>query len=200
MLMSVKKIAAAIVLLLAVPSVASAERKPPIEKLSPRPVQPTLAPPSTQPGFVHSRWAKFCGRDRNSPKDICLTVKEARLETGQFVAGAALIEQAGADKKLLRVTLPLGLQLMPGVRMFIDGDPPASGPYVLCLANGCMADFEVNADFVARLKKGQQLQLQGINVPGEVARYLLPLADFAQAFDGPPTDPVKYERDRKQLR
>src|SRR5882724_10191627 len=186
MLMSVKT-AAAIVVRLAATSAASAERKPPIEKLSPRPVR-SAPPPAPQLGFIHSPWTKFCGRDGNSPKDICLTVKEARHETGQFVAGAALIEQAGAEKKLLRVTLPLVLQLMPGVRMFIDSEPPASGPYVLCSANGCMADFEVNADFVARLKKGQQLQIQGINVPGEVARYLLPLADFAQAFEGPPTD------------
>ena len=41
-------------------------------------------------------------------------MKEARLQTGQFVAGAALIEKGG--QKLLRVTMPLGMQLMPGAR------------------------------------------------------------------------------------
>src|SRR5205807_7615842 len=133
--------------------------------------------PSAQPGLVHSPWVKFCGRDKNDPqaKDVCLTVKEARLDTGQFVAGAAVIERAGTEQKLLRVTLPLGMQLMPGVRMFIDGDAPRTGRYVVCLPNGCMTDVEVNGDFIAKLKKGQQLQIQGVNMPGQLASYLLPL-------------------------
>jgi invasion protein IalB len=193
------RFAASVLVLLAATTVASAERRQPPEKVSPKPVQP---PASSQPGFVHSQWIKFCGKSaaEAQAKETCLTVKEARLETGQFVAGAALIEQVGAEKKLLRVTLPLGMQLMPGVRMFIDGEKPATSPYVMCLQNGCMADFEVTAEFIARLKKGQQLQLQGINAPGQIASYLLPLGDFASAFDGPPTDPVKYDQDLKRQR
>ena len=74
------------------------------------------------------------GQQRPANQAVCLTVSEARLETGQFVAGAALIEQAGEEKKLLRVTLPLGLQLMPGVRMFIDSDAPRNGSYAICVA------------------------------------------------------------------
>jgi invasion protein IalB len=180
---------------------AHAERRQPAEKFSPKSIPPqSSAPP--QPGFVHSPWVKFCGRDKNDPqaKDVCLTVKEARLDTGQFVAGAAVIERAGAEQKLLRVTLPLGMQLMPGVRMFVDGDAPRTGPYVLCVANGCMADFEVNLDFIVKLKNGQQLQVQGINMPGQLASYLLPLGDFAKAFEGPPTDPAQYEQELKRQR
>ena len=109
------------------------------------------------------------------------TGREARLETGVFVAGAALIEQAGDEKKLLRVTLPLGLRLMPGVQMFIDGEAARNGSYFICYPNGCMADFEVNADFIGRLKSGERLQLRGIDAPGQVASYLLPLGGFAQA-------------------
>lgn len=151
---------------------------------------------------MHSPWVKFCGRERNDrqAKEMCLTVKEARLETGEFMAGAALIEPAGTEQKMLRVTLPLGMQLMPGVRMFIDSDEPRTGPYVICLPNGCMADFDVTAEFIAKLKQGQNLQLQGINAPGQVASYLLPLGDFAKAFEGPPTDPAQYEQDLKRQR
>ena len=195
------RVGISVAIFLALGSAAFAERRPP-EKVSPRPVQP--APPSVpvpkapqpsatiqQPPVVYSPWTKYCGKERNDPqaKTICLTVKEARLETGQFVAGAALIEAPGDEKKLFRVTLPLGMQLMPGVRMFIDGDGPRNGNYLICYPNGCMADFQVNADFIAKLKAGQQLQLQGINAPGSIASYLLPLGDFARANDGPPSAP-----------
>jgi invasion protein IalB len=154
-----------------------------------------------QPPIVYSPWTKFCGKDNNNPsaKEVCLTVKEARLETGQFLAGAALIEQAGEEKKLFRITLPLGMQLPQGTRMLLDKEQPMQGRYIVCLPNGCMADFDVTPDFVGKLKKGQQLVLQGINLPGQAATYMLPLADFAKANEGPPTDPKKFEEDQKKL-
>ena len=195
----------------------------PAPKATPRPVQPAqkapapakqpqqapqrppagdqaAAPPADQPPIVYSPWTKFCGKDNNpTAKEVCLTVKEARLETGQFLAGAALIEQAGEEKKLFRVTLPLGMQLPQGTRMLLDKEQPMQGRYIVCLPNGCMADFDVTPDFVAKLKKGQQIVLQGINLPGQAASYMLPLADFAKANDGPPTDPKKFEEDQKKL-
>ena len=207
----IARIGASTAALLVLTSAAMAQTKAPPEKIRPSPVQPvpkTAPTPkapqplaTTQPPpVVYSPWTKFCGKDRNDPqaKSVCLTVKEARLETGQFLAGAALIEQAGEEKKLFRVTLPLGMQLMPGVRMFIDSDAPRNSNYALCLPNGCMADFDVNADFIARLKTGQQLQLQGINMPGQVASYLLPLGDFARTHQGPPTDPAAFEKERQR--
>ena len=205
-------------------SFAQAPQQVPAPKATPRPVQPAQKaqpkqpqqpahqapaapggdqqagnPPADQPPVVYSPWTKFCGKDNAQAKEVCLTVKEARLETGQFLAGAALIEQAGEEKKLFRITLPLGMQLPQGTRMLLDKEQPLQGRYIVCLPNGCMADFDVNKDFVAKLKKGQQLVLQGINLPGQAATYMLPLAEFAKANEGPPTDPKKFEEDQKKL-
>jgi invasion protein IalB len=153
-----------------------------------------------QPPVVYSPWTKFCGKDNNpQAKEVCLTVKEARLETGQFLAGAALIEQTGEEKKLFRITLPLGMQIPQGTRMLLDKEQPMTGRYIVCLPNGCMADFDVTAEFVGKLKKGQQIVLQGINLPGQAASYALPLTDFAKANEGPATDPKKFEEDQKKL-
>ena len=216
---------AAIAALLAGTSLVLAQQPaPPVPapKATPRPVQPAQkaqpkqqqqqqqqqqapadqaasGPPPDQPPVVYSPWTKFCGKDNAQAKEVCLTVKEARLETGQFLAGAALIEQQGEEKKLFRITLPLGMQLPQGTRMLLDKEQPLQGRYIVCLPNGCMADFDVTPDFVGKLKKGQQLVLQGINLPGQAASYMLPLADFAKANEGPPTDPKKFEEDQKKL-
>jgi invasion protein IalB len=198
-----QRIGISIAVVLTLTSAAAAQRKyPPPEKYSPPPVQ--TAPQAGartpgQPAIVHSPWTKFCGKDNNpTAKEVCLTVKEARLETGQFLAGVALIEQAGEAKKLFRVTLPLGMQLMPGARMFIDGETPRSGNFIVCLPNGCVADFEVTPDFVAKLKTGSELNLQGVNLPGQAATYLLPLTDFARANEGPATDPIQFEKEQQR--
>ena len=83
--------------------------------------------------------------------------------------------------------------------MILDKEEPLTGRYLVCLPNGCMADFDVTKDFVGKLKKGQQIVLQGINLPGQAASYMLPLADFAKANEGPATDPKQFEADQKKL-
>ena len=166
------------------------------------PAEAAAPPPEQQMPVVYSPWTKFCGKDQNNAQaqEVCLTVKEARLETGQFLAGAALIEQAGQEKKLFRITLPLGMQLPQGTRMILDKEQPMLGRYVVCLPNGCMADFDVAADFVGKLKKGQQITLQGINLPGQAASYVLPVGpEFVKANEGPATDPKVFEEQQKKM-
>lgn len=208
-----RRTAVAALSLLVVGGAAMAETKAPRkaepkhQQPAPVPAQPAPAPaPAPQPQaaqlppIVYSQWTKVCPKQPpNAPpiKQVCLVMKEGRLETGQFVAGAALIEQQGEEKRLLRVTMPLGMQLAPGTRMSLDSEAPASAPYVVCVPNGCMADYQVDAAFVAKLKKAQQLLLQSVNMPGQVVTFPLPLAEIAKAVDGPPTDPEVYEAAQK---
>ena len=40
------------------------------------------------------------------------------------------------------------MQIVHGTRIVIDQGQPAQGPYVICYTNGCMADYDVNADLM----------------------------------------------------
>jgi invasion protein IalB len=208
--------AAAIAVLLASPVMAQQQApaaKPAAPAAKPAPAKPAQAPaaapaapqqqaaaPAEQPTLIYSPWTKFClkGQEANA-KQVCFTGKDGRLESGLPIVAAVVIEPEGADKKLLRVTLPLGMQVPPGTRVIIDQGQPATGPYVICFTNGCMADYEVNADIIGRLKKGQQLAVQAINGNGQPVSLTLPLNDFAKAYDGPPTDPKVFEETQKKL-
>jgi invasion protein IalB len=164
-----------------------------------QPVQAAPATPQQQVKVVYSPWTKVCPKPPNAQvKQVCLTLRELRLETGQFLAGAAVIEQAGEDKKLLRITLPLAMQLPQGTRVTLDSEQPITAPYTTCIPNGCVSDYQINAEFVGKLKAGQQLMLQGINLPGQVANYPMPLADFGKAIDGPGTDPEQFQAAQKK--
>ena len=105
------------------------------------------------------------------------------------VVAAVLIEPENEPKKILRVTLPLGMSIQPGTRVIVDNGQPMTGPYVICFNNGCMADYEASGELIGKLKKGQGLVVQGINGAGQAISLVLPLDDFAKAYDGPPTDP-----------
>jgi invasion protein IalB len=178
---------------------------------------PTAAPQSSPPElatgaaqapaqFVFSPWTKICGKDSlpANSKVVCLIVKEARvkearIEIGAFAASAALVESEDEPKRTLRVILPLGMQIQPGTRVFIDQGPAAQRPYLICFANGCMADYEADAVMVAKLARGQELVIQGIDSSGQPVTVKLPLTDFAKAYEGPPIDPKVLEERQKRL-
>jgi len=157
-------------------------------------------PPEQQVRLIYAPWTKFClkGQDANA-KQVCFTGKDGRIESGQPVIAAVIIEPEGETKKILRVTLPLGMQLVHGTRVIVDSNPPAQSPYVICFQNGCMSDYEVTPELLANMKKGQNLVVQAINSNGAPLTLPLPLADFAKAYDGPPTDPKVFEETQKKL-
>jgi invasion protein IalB len=150
--------------------------------------------------LIYAPWTKFClkGQDANA-KQVCFTGKDGRIESGQPVIAAVIIEPEGEPKKILRVTLPLGMQLVHGTRIIIDNNPPQQSPYVICFANGCMSDYDLTPEMLANLKKGQNLVVQAINSNGAPLTLPLPLAEFAKAYDGPPTDPKVFEETQKKL-
>ncbi|MEH6950594.1 invasion associated locus B family protein [Nitrobacter sp. NHB1] len=161
---------------------------------------PAAAPADQQVQLIYAPWTKFClkGQDAKA-KQVCFTGKDGRIESGQPVIAAVIIEPEGEPKKILRVTLPLGMQLVHGTRIIIDNNPPQQSPYVICFANGCMSDYELTPEMLANLKKGKNLIVQAINSNGAPLTLPLPLAEFAKAYDGPPTDPKVFEETQKKL-
>jgi invasion protein IalB len=187
--------------------------KPAAPKAAPKPAQQPApaaqqAPPQQQqapqqaetPPLIYSPWAKFCNKapDPNA-KQVCFTGRDARTETGVPVVAAALIEPDGEPKKIFRITLPSPLQLQYGSRIVVDQNQPVSSPFFTCFANGCMADYEGTPDLITKLKKGQSMLVQAININGAQISFPVPLAEFAKANEGAPSDPKKYEEEQQKL-
>jgi invasion protein IalB len=204
------------------PAPAAPAPAAPAAKPKPAPKKPAAAPapaaqqapaPAAQPApgqaqqgqgdqvqLIYSPWTKFCLKGQETDaKQVCFTGKDARIESGMPVVAAVLIEPENEPKKILRVTLPLGMQLIHGTRVIVDQNQPMTAPYVICFTNGCMADYEATADMIAKMKSGQGLVVQAINSTGQPISLVLPLGDFAKAYDGPPTDPKVFEEQQKKL-
>jgi invasion protein IalB len=200
------------------PPAAAAPKAKPAPKAAPKatpaapaPTAQQAAPPAGAPAagaqsqdqqvqLIYAPWTKFClkGQDANA-KQVCFTGKDGRIESGQPVIAAVIIEPEGEPKKILRVTLPLGMQLIHGTRIIVDNNAPQQSPYVICFANGCMSDYDVTPELLANMKKGQNLVVQAINSNGAALTLPLPLGEFAKAYDGPPTDPKVFEETQKKL-
>ena len=172
--------------------------------------QPAAAEP---PNAVFTTWVKLCnkGPDPNS-KRVCVIVKDGRIESGQLIAGVAVIEMDGEPRKLVRVAVPYGANLAHGTRMTIDQGAPSTAQFVTCRPpivppGVCIADYVVNADMINRMKEGQRLAVQAIHTTNEpkldrmgssveLTSWQFELKDFGTAYDGPPTDLKAFEKQK----
>jgi invasion protein IalB len=143
----------------------------------------------------YSPWEKFCGKGQDpNARAVCYTGKQGRNAAGRPVVATALIEPTLEGRTVFRVTLPSPLQLREGARLIIDSDPPISGAFFTCFANGCMADFAATLELMTKLKSGQLLQFQATNLAGHTVTFPVPLADssgnsFQKTLDGLPLAP-----------
>ena len=184
-------VVAAATLLAAPPALA--QKKKPEAKPAPQAAQ------NGKPQLMYSPWIKVCGKgkDTNSKK-VCVVTKDGRLENGMPVAIVQLFEPEG-QPKMMRVTVPLGMQLQHGTRLIIDQGTPVNEPYKICFPVGCMSDYPVSDEMIKQMKKGKTLTVQAINMQGQPISLPLPLTDFAKALDGPPTDPKVFEQQQRKL-
>jgi len=195
--------------MLAAPALAQQPKpaqKPAAQKTAPaKPAAPAAQAPAAPeqaaapPQLMYSPWIKVCGKGpETNNKQVCVLTKDGRLENGMPVAVAQLFEPEG-EQKILRVTVPLGMQIQPGTRVIIDQGQPVQQVYRICFPVGCMSDYPVTDDTINALKKGQQLIIQAVNMQGTPISLPLPLADFAKAYEGPAVDPKAFEEQQRKL-
>jgi invasion protein IalB len=155
--------------------------------------------------LISSPWTRYCAKglaEQSSEirtKEVCFTASDGHLPSGEKLVIALLIEPEGSDTKLLRLTLPLGVALVPGARIVIDEKEAMTAPFIVCLPkNGCMADYKADTDLIEKLKKGQSLAIQAFE-KGKPISFTLPLTGFAKAYNGPASDPTGLNQPQEGL-
>src|ERR1700722_16504406 len=73
--------------------------------------------------LIYTPWTKYCLKAPDG-RQTCFIGKDGRVESGRAVIAAVIIEPEGEPKKILRVTLPLGMQLIHGTRVLVDNNAP----------------------------------------------------------------------------
>jgi hypothetical protein len=139
-------------------------------------------------GKVLSQRHLLCRQGRSLESGLCASRRRGYA-----------FERKGEAKKKLRVTLPTGVRVDRGVRIIIDQSEPIERPYAGCFVNGCIADYDDGMELIDRLKQGRTLVLEAIDKTDSPIRLSVPLADFADAYDGEPQEPKVFEETAKKL-
>jgi invasion protein IalB len=175
----------------------------------PAPAQPAQNQPAPQQpqGPVkldlvptQNEWTKVCGRDQSANKDICYTTRDFSAQAGQPpVLALAIYDIKGDDTRILRLLMPVGLMLRPGFRFAVDKGPAQQGAFEICFPNGCFAEAKINGALVDQIKKAATLSVAVKRQDTNEVTFMIPLAGFGKAFDGPPIDPKVLEEQQKKL-
>jgi invasion protein IalB len=168
---------------------------------APAPAAPAAGAPAapTASNTPQPEWMKLCSTDPASKKEVCLTARDVRTDTGQTVASLALREIKGDAKRFFLIALPPGLLLQPGIRIAIDQKTPQPGKFSICFQNACYAEVEAGAELVTNMKAGNNLAVQALNREAKPVVFAVSLVGFSKAYDGAPVDPKIAEQSQRRL-
>jgi len=111
----------------------------------------------------------------------------------------AVYDIKGDDTRIIRLLVPVGLMLRPGFRFSIDEGAMLEGSFEICFPNGCFAEAKVKPATVDSMKKAEKMAVVVKNQVNNEVTFVLPLAAFGKAFDGPAIDPKVLEERQKKL-
>ncbi|WP_439574881.1 invasion associated locus B family protein [Phreatobacter sp.] len=172
------------------------------------PAAPAAGTPDPNLAAVQTPWVKLCDdvpvdeRQPPTTKKLCMVVQETRAENGQMLASVQIRELEGERPRLI-IAVPVGMSLQPGIRVVLEGGAGQPQPqalrYEVCLPNACFAQMEMQPDFLTRMKRANNLQIQVVNMNNRAISLAMSLQGFTQSYDGAPVDPRAYEESQRRL-
>jgi len=134
----------------------------------------------------YSAWRKLCFQPPEAEM-VCRTTITGVVETGQEMLRVDLIERGAGKAALLQIFLPPMLFLQAGVKVAIGHRDPVNFRFGWCVSNACMAAHAVDADFIQRMKSGQEMTLEAVDAGILTVTASLPLDQFAAVNRGVPS-------------
>ncbi len=195
-----------------VPALALAQAQQP-QRPAQRPAQPAPTPPAAPAagadslGAIQTPWVKLCDQvptDERTPpttKKLCMVVQETRAENGQMLASVQIRDLEGEKPRLI-IAVPVGMSLQPGIRVVLEGQgqpQPQALRYEVCLPNACFAQMELQPEFLTRMKRSTNLNIQVVNMNNRAISLGMSLQGFQASYDGEPVDPKAYEESQRRL-
>lgn len=178
----IKRFLAVVVTMAALQAAAFAEETEtkvnPEEQVAVVEAQAPTIKPSTNPdnGKLFGDWLKECeiivegeGEGKGKEVEICQLVQSlVDPDSKRTMLKAAIGYVPNKEQAVMVISLPLGIYLPPGVQMRVDDNGKVGRiPVNTCLPAGCQAGAELDADFTARLKKGNKLNVTFGNPDGQ---------------------------------
>lgn len=103
-------------------------------------------------------WHKAC--DKAAPGHPCWVEQFAIAMPNKVVVAHVRFDRQQGGKTGIIVIAPLGVELIPGLQLILDGGKPITLPYERCSARGCDASAVLDRAAVAKFERGKTLTVR----------------------------------------
>lgn len=144
-------------------------------------------------------WVKICRVDEKTKKELCQTSYDLRTTTGQFLASFSLMEMTGEARKIVRMIVPTGLLLQPGLRIQVDEGKAEEGKFGWCAQDGCVVQMVASDAFAGALKTGGKIVVNGQGQNANPVAFTFPLTSYKTANEGKPIDAETFKKRQEAI-
>ncbi len=147
-----------------------------------------------------SEWTKVCSKPQAGQKELCFTTRDFTTAPDQPPPVAlAVYDVKGDENRIIRVLMPIGLLLKPGVRFSIDKGATSDGSFEFCMPNGCFAETRVKGNVIDQMKKGKMFNIVAKGLANNEVTFALPIEGFGKAFDGAAIPPEVIAKQQQEM-
>jgi invasion protein IalB len=142
---------------------------------------PAAATTRTEKSF--GNWDVVCVQeDDNAPKRCTLLQSRVTADNNRLVLVWSI--SSGEKKGLTQaVTVPAGVSVKEGVRLFIGDAEPLTMPYDICGVRVCVATAPLDDKLVEIIKAAQKASANYVQMSKQLLQVNLELNGFAEAYD-----------------
>jgi invasion protein IalB len=169
---------------------AAAREKSPAEK----PAEAATRGQREAKDITYGDWRKLCFKAGGTPT-LCRTSITGTFATGQMAVRVDLIEREGERAARLQVFVPVGMYLQHPAKLSVDKGSAYRLPYSWCLTNVCVAADTAEPRMIKDMESGRLLTLEVVDSNLLSLTTSLPLAQFASAHKGAPTQTLEQDID-----
>lgn len=102
-------------------------------------------------------WTARCEMVEEIKEQRCYIAQSlVKKDDGKQLMSVAVLYALDTKKPTFFLTLPLGVLLVPGVALQVDGGEALRFPFRQCAPNGCLAALELTQPLVSAFKAGSQ--------------------------------------------
>jgi len=146
---------------------------------------PTPAAASTRTEKSFGSWDVVCvQQDDNTPKHCTLLQSRVTADNNRLVMIWSINSGEKKEKELTQaVTVPAGVSVKEGVRLFIGDAEPLTMPYDVCGVRVCIATAPLDEKLVGIIKASQKASASYVQMSKQLLQVNLELSGFTEAYD-----------------
>ena len=127
-------------------------------------------------------WIVICAEGQNGGKSCAMSQTLNNSKTRQTIASWAISRDTNG-KTSATVTVPMGVLVSVGLRAGVDEKSAFDVPYRTCIAQGCVATFEMNNQLITALGKAEKFSFVTRTVQEQPLTVEFSLRGFSRAHE-----------------